>query len=34
MCIYNPDLDPDLSGADAVAGYLTQAIITAAGPGA
>ena len=34
VCIYNPDLDPDLSGADAVVGYLIQAIAAAAGPGA
>jgi arginase len=26
VCIYNPDLDPDRAGADAVVGYLTQAI--------
>jgi arginase len=26
VCIYNPDLDPDLSGADAVISYLAQAI--------
>jgi arginase len=30
VCIYNPDLDPDLSGADAVVGYLTQVLTTAA----
>ena len=29
VCIYNPDLDPDLSGADAVIGYLAQAITEA-----
>ncbi len=28
-CIYNPDLDPDLSAADAVVGYLNQAITAA-----
>ena len=26
VCIYNPDLDPDRTGADAVVTYLTQAI--------
>src|SRR5215472_8970276 len=26
VCIYNPDLDPGLDGADAIIGYLTQAI--------
>jgi arginase len=26
VCIYNPDLDPDRTGADAVLSYLTQAI--------
>jgi hypothetical protein len=30
-CIYNPDLDPGLDGADAIIGYLVQAI-TGAGP--
>jgi arginase len=29
VCIYNPDLDPDLSGADAIIGYLAQAITEA-----
>jgi arginase len=28
VCIYNPDLDPDRSGADNIIGYLTQAITT------
>ncbi len=31
VCIYNPDLDPDRNGADAIITYLTQAVI-AAGP--
>jgi arginase len=31
VCIYNPDLDPGLDGADAIIGYLAQAI-TGAGP--
>jgi arginase len=31
VCIYNPDLDPRLEGADAIIGYLTRAI-TGAGP--
>jgi arginase len=31
VCIYNPDLDPGLDGADAIIGYLVQAI-TGAGP--
>jgi arginase len=26
VCIYNPDLDPDRSGADAIVGYLAQAL--------
>ena len=26
VCIYNPDLDPDRDGADAIIGYLTQAL--------
>jgi hypothetical protein len=26
VCIYNPDLDPGLDGADAIIGYLVQAI--------
>ena len=30
VCIYNPDLDPGLDGADAVIGYLAQAITGAA----
>jgi arginase len=29
VCIYNPDLDPDLSGADAIISYLAQAITEA-----
>jgi len=29
VCIYNPDLDPDLSGADAIIGYLAQAVTVA-----
>ena len=29
VCIYNPDLDPGLDGADAIIGYLTQALTTA-----
>jgi arginase len=29
VCIYNPDLDPDLSGADAIISYLAQAITDA-----
>ena len=29
VCIYNPDLDPDLSGADAIIRYLTQSITEA-----
>jgi len=29
VCIYNPDLDPELSSADAVVGYLTQALTAA-----
>jgi arginase len=29
VCIYNPDLDPGLSGADAIIGYLAQAITVA-----
>ena len=31
VCIYNPDLDPGLDGADAIIGYLARAI-TGAGP--
>jgi hypothetical protein len=31
VCIYNPDLDPGRDGADAIIGYLTQAV-TGAGP--
>ena len=31
VCIYNPDLDPGLDGADAIIGYLVKAI-TGAGP--
>jgi len=26
VCIYNPDLDAGLDGADAIIGYLAQAI--------
>jgi hypothetical protein len=26
VCIYNPDLDPSLDGADAIISYITQAI--------
>jgi arginase len=26
VCVYNPDLDPDRSGADAIVGYLAQAL--------
>jgi hypothetical protein len=26
VCIYNPDLDPGRDGADAIIGYITQAI--------
>ncbi len=26
VCIYNPDLDPDRRGADAIVGYVTQAL--------
>lgn len=29
VCIYNPDLDPDRSGADSIITYLTRAITTA-----
>jgi hypothetical protein len=29
VCIYNPDLDPDLSGADAIISYLARAITVA-----
>jgi arginase len=29
VCIYNPDLDPDRTGADDIISYLTQAITTA-----
>ena len=29
VCIYNPDLDPDRSGADSIIAYLTRAITTA-----
>jgi len=29
VCIYNPDLDPDRTGADAIIGYLTGAIAAA-----
>jgi arginase len=31
VCIYNPDLDPGLAGADAIIGYLSQAITAADG---
>jgi hypothetical protein len=31
VCIYNPDLDPGLAGADAIISYLSQAITAADG---
>jgi arginase len=31
VCIYNPDLDPGLAGADAIVSYLSQAITAAHG---
>src|SRR5215469_12704471 len=31
VCIYNPDLDPDLSGADAIIAYLAQVMTVADG---
>ncbi len=32
VCIYNPDLDPDRHGADAIISYITQAIATVRQP--
>jgi arginase len=32
VCIYNPDLDPDRSGADSIVSYLVQALATASRP--
>ena len=33
VCIYNPDLDPDRTGADSIVRYVTHALVTCASMG-